>query len=185
MDKKEFTAFVSFDPNKPSQDAEYYFKHRNESIKPIWTSLIFGTFWFLYRRMYLAFFVMYFVVGYGLQYFFMGQGYDFGASGAYSTMIINLVTAIFGHGLFISFVTHKMEKLKHLGTHVRLFAPFAILIRNIFAILIIQIFGVWFKLDFLISWVYPFLYASFFYTIALYVYYFMDWRCRGLCKTSS
>lgn len=175
MEKDEFVSFIAFDANNPTQDSTYYFEHRDKKIQPLWVNFIFGAFWFLYRRMYLVFFLVYFVLGYGMQYYFSSIGYDWGASGAYSTMILNVFTVFFGHGLYIPFVMRKMKTLKHLGTHVRLFTPFSILVRNIFAILIIQIFCIWFKMDFIISWVYPFLYISFIYMVALYIYYFVDW----------
>jgi len=175
MEKEAFTSFIAFDPAKPTKDSNYYWEHRHQNIKPIWVNFIFGAFWFLYRRMYLTFILMYGVVGYGLQFYFSKMGYDWGASGAYSTMIINFLSVMLGHGLFIRFAKYKSQKLKHLGTQVRLFTPFAILMRNIFLILVIQCFGVWFNIDLMIKAVYPFLYASFFYMIALYIYYFIDW----------
>lgn len=176
MTKEELSNFISFDSSNPTQAVDYYYKAQNKMIIPNWTTFLFGAYWFLYRRMYFMFFVFYFVIGYAIQHFFTKAGYDRGASGAYSSMILNTLIAFFGTSLYLRFVKRKMGKVKHLGVHVRLFYPFALFARNIFFLLILQICGVWWSVNFLITGIYPFLLLSLGHMFVMYVYYFFDWR---------
>jgi hypothetical protein len=175
MEKNTFLKFISFDPKHPSKAAEYFWEYRDRTIKMNWSALLFGSFWFLYRRMYLMFILVYFGMGYALTYGFMALGYDRGASGAYGSMIDNVLVAVIGHALYLRFVKNKIEKTEHLGTHVRLFLPLAMLMRNGLLLMNIQVFGVWVNNDFLIKGIYPFLYIALIHTAIMYVYYFINW----------
>lgn len=176
MTKEELSNFISFNPSHPTQVVDYYYKAQNKIMMPNWITFLFGAYWFLYRRMYFMFFIFYFVIGYSIQYFFAKAGYDRGASGAYSSMILNTLIAFFGTALYLRFVKRKMGKVKRLGVHVRLFYPFVLFARNLFFLLILQICGIWLHIDFLIIGIYPFLLLSLGHMFIMYIYYFFDWR---------
>lgn len=173
--KEELVKFVSFDPKKTSPSAEYFWENRNRNFKMTWVAMIFGSYWFLYRRMYLMFILSYFVIGYALTFFFQSLGYDRGAAGTYSSLLDNMFVLFLGHMIFMNFLRRKIQKREHLPPHVRLFTPISMLMRNMLFLLLIQILGVWWNIDFFIKGIYPFLYISLAHTFLMYIYYFIDW----------
>lgn len=182
MDKKEFCEFIQFKKDEPTPSSDYYWNIFKASegktffLKPNWITFLFGAYWFAYRRMYLWYFVFYFVMSQLLQMYFMGIGFDRGASGAYSSLMTNTLIVFLANPLYMRFLEKKMESKDHLGVHVRLFSPILFLFRNIVFLLVIQLFGIILEMPSVIKGIYPFAALALGHCIFMYGYYFYDWK---------
>ena len=181
ISEKRFLELIRFDTKKDSYPSQYYwrvYKKFSDTffVKKInWAGFAFGSTLFLYRRMYLVFFLMLFFEQV-IETYITTFGFDRGMAHAYGTFVGNVITAVIFNTFYMRFLRRKEKKKDKVGVHLRLFFPLTVFVILMFGGMVFQFIGLHFDIE-IINTAYNYILSfGLLLMITLYIFYFMQWR---------
>ncbi|WP_315078251.1 DUF2628 domain-containing protein [uncultured Clostridium sp.] len=110
INDEEFTSFVG--KRKSSYYIEYFnrYKINNKFISWNWAAFFFGSYWLLYRKLFLIFFLFILITTSLVSLL--------GPLAGFTGVIISLVLGMFGNNIYIRFVEHKIFSLRDFSSNI-------------------------------------------------------------------